>query len=736
MKQSVDVFAITFNLDQYPLSAFRIQSPNAKEIGATYAARVRKIRQLPCAWLREESCLVVPATFTQEAATAMLHELQQMKLDGFDVVDDVVPIPGWEPLANAIAQFVARGVFDLAKSHLREVMKDERKTFSDVTIDRDAVFKGIVVEGQPALQIQVRSPMGTSRSLADFYKQQGETRVKGMLIKCKDTTGKWVRIVSQLGDPVDSSGKTRRQQLLDWNPSDYDPAILSTLPDDHPVIELKPEHSKKSYYYPLRVLRLVVEMGTLSQFGLTNNQIDQVSRALKLAPTERRRLVEKVREGVVGYCAQSYPATHIGDDYSSATHPHLFATASNLQFKPILQFGKEKVAIGRDTDILAALNRHGLYRKAAAFDDRTEFRVAVLDAIAGTDHHELRKAQLRRFVDVLQGLGFTLKRSSDPIYITSTDEAKRRNDVNTGLRKLIATSPDIILIYLPQEERRLRPDDPNSLYNIAKTACVNDGMPNQVIYQKTVVETQKWADDNIIMGILGKTGNIPYVLAEPLDYLDVIVGLDIARKPQGNGGSINTAAMSRVYLNNGALLGYSVSGGTVIQGETIPQDMLERLFSGNEFTGKRVGIHRDGFFRGDELKALLNWGRIIGAEFYPIEVIKSGAARMYKNDNGIQQGEKGMAFHLSNELSYLVSSPPPAGKSGPFSTAHPLQVNNFSGLTRDQAIRSVLALTLLHYGSVRPPRLPVSTHASDKIAGFLLRNIRPDRQTGDIPFWL
>jgi len=48
----------------------------------------------------------------------------------------------------------------------------------------------------------------------------------------------------------------------------------------------------------------------------------------------------------------------------------------------------------------------------------------------------------------------------------------------------------------------------------------------------------------------------------------------------------------------------------------------------------------------------------------------------------------------------------------------------------------VLALTYLHYGSLRPPRLPVTIHYSDKIAYLALRGIKPKNLEGDIPFWL
>jgi argonaute-like protein implicated in RNA metabolism and viral defense len=331
-----------------------------------------------------------------------------------------------------------------------------------------------------------------------------------------------------------------------------------------------------------------------------------------------------------------------------------------------------------------------------------------------------------------------IERSSDPLKVTAIDPTEQRAELTGKLHQLIRTQPDIIIIYLPNKDRLLGNNDPLSLYNTAKNVCIGAGVASQVIYEKTLLETKANADANIIMGILGKTGNIPYVLGEPLEYLDFVVGLDIARRANKNGGSINTAAMSRIYTNQGALLGYNIGPGALVEGETIPQSVLERILSPDEFSGKRVAIHRDGWFRGKEYEQIMNWGKYIKAEFYPIEVVKSGAARIYGETTNahIIQATKGTAFGVNETLAYLVSSLPPSGKNGPFSTANPLQVNNRSRLTLQQALHSVLALTLLHYGSVRPPRLPVSTHASDKIASFLLRNIQPDKQKGDKPFWL
>jgi argonaute-like protein implicated in RNA metabolism and viral defense len=115
-------------------------------------------------------------------------------------------------------------------------------------------------------------------------------------------------------------------------------------------------------------------------------------------------------------------------------------------------------------------------------------------------------------------------------------------------------------------------------------------------------------------------------------------------------------------------------------------------------------IHRDGYFRGDEKKVLIDWAREIGAEFYLVEILKSGTPRIYGINNGqYVQATKGSALELSDTETFLVSTPPPFENATPA----PLHLRTQAPFTIEQAIHSVLSLTLLHHGSVRPPRLPV-----------------------------
>src|SRR5258708_16688614 len=100
------------------------------------------------------------------------------------------------------------------------------------------------------------------------------------------------------------------------------------------------------------------------------------------------------------------------------------------------------------------------------------------------------------------------------------------------------------------------------------------------------------------------------------------------RRKERLAGSMNATAIARIYLNDGDFLRYVIHDAP-LEGETIPRDVLQRLFPLRDFQGKRVVVHRDGLFRGDEAVALEEWARDIGATFHLVEVLNSGAPRLY-----------------------------------------------------------------------------------------------------------
>jgi argonaute-like protein implicated in RNA metabolism and viral defense len=244
--------------------------------------------------------------------------------------------------------------------------------------------------------------------------------------------------------------------------------------------------------------------------------------------------------------------------------------------------------------------------------------------------------------------------------------------------------------------------------------------------------SNQYATANIVLGVLGKTGNTPFVLADPLPYADLVVGIDIARERKRSlAGSINAVAITRIYFDNGQFLQYVIQD-SPLEGETIPEHVLQALFPSSIFRGKQVVIHRDGYFRGDEKENLKSWAQKIGATFHLVEVIKTGTPRLYgMQGRRAQQPAKASAFKLSDNEAFVVSSLPPFTNATP----QPLRIRTEGGFPVEQGIHSVLSLTLVHHGSLRPPRLPVDIHYSDKIAYLALRGIKPRDLEGNIPYW-
>lgn len=733
MTIQIDVFPIDFDVNKHALSVYRLNTSNVDEAGGVYAARIRKMRKLPGVYLRGRNCLVTAARFTLEMAKDLLRELQQMALPALHNTTSIEQIWDCEITSEIIAQYVAEGVLDLAYDAVNDALKPEQITIGKIQILRQAHFKGLVIDKKtPAVQIALRSEMSSTQSLGEYLREYGESEAKskGLAIKCRTTSGTFDGIVGRLDDTL-NGGISHRDRLKGYNPTDYPVAWLDTLPGDHQVVSLKPNYGKKIYSYPIKAIKMVVSMANLHHFVQSGKERRDIAGKLKLSPEIRYRMIQKTWQAVRDYFTNGKISIRLSEAYSDQTNSRHFSNSTKLGFKPELRFGNQTFSINQDSEMLTALKKGGIFHLATP-----TVSVAVVDAIPTQTHTENRKKQLTRLLNQFGEMQVTLKRSINLLDMDETEPSRQRTKLRQLLEEAIESKPDIILIYLPQSDREnYSSDDVRSLYNVAKEITIRAGVASQIIYQSTL-ETA-YADANLIMGILGKTGNIPYVLATPLPFADVVVGLDIGRRKMKNGGSLNMGAMSRVYLNNGHMLGYNFSNGKMLEGETIPQEVLEVIFSEREFGGKRVIIHRDGRFPKAELDSLMEWGKTIQAQFYPIEVTKSGTPRMYRvMGEKIDQTDKQTIFYVDEQTAFIVTSPPPAPKNIAKTTAQPLKIRNLSSLTLNEALLSVISLTLLHYGSVRPPRLPVSTHASDKIAGFYLRDIRPNQTKGDKPFWL
>ena len=454
---------------------------------------------------------------------------------------------------------------------------------------------------------------------------------------------------------------------------------------------------------------VIVRMEDMGRFKLN---AQQALRGLRIEPDARSRLIRAISDLVK-------ENNLVSNAFNSSQSPRAFIPESAIGFKPELRFGNDQRRQANDRTLLSDLRSCGLFLKSPKFNGKA-IRIASINAMqrmSTSDFQSLLKQEI-------EGLGFKAEFVAEREVTTGA-----RADMEKAINVFEPLSPDIILAFFrgqPIEE-----EDESGIYNVFKSLTVGRGIPSQVIYDTTI--DKYFAMANIVLGVLSKVGNVPFVLAEPLPYADLVVGIDIARqKKRRLAGSMNATAIARIYFANGEFVRYVIHDAP-LEGETIPESALQSLSPVNEFKGKRVVIHRDGYFRGAEKQSLRNWAQQIGATFYLVEVIKTGTPRLYSSVGAvIGQPPKGSAFRLSDTEAFLVSSLPPFSNATP----QPLHVRTESPLTIEQAIHSILSLTLLHYGSLRLPRLPVTIHYSNRIAYMALQGIKPKDLEGNVPFWL
>lgn len=692
---------LPISLDKLPqLYAYKlsINNENQPQIGSKLAYRLRKMLG-DGYWVWSNFRIVSNIRKSEEELTLILENLWNKEPQTFNHLHKITPDLEWQPGAREQADYVSRGRLndDELSSKIRRELQKSRVDLDLAYVERDYEIRGWVVENEPAISISIASNLIYKKSLQSFVDE---------IDNLQDLIDIWVLVKTQnfKGRVIDILGELQnhRTRLIATVSSEEIKKFINQAPDRELVVKL--QAGQHQYDYVLSALKVILTMESLAKFGIDSNK---ALKALQIAPQLRRQLVSKVTkvikpDGIISY--------------NSDTHPQLFLTAEEIGFVPKLRFGKDKILPVNETSILRNIEGAGLYK----ISDKFKENPIAIGLIDGRSQRQPTRFK-QDLIEKLQRIGFDLK-------FVGTQQVSEfvRAELEAAINSLKAEKPDLILALLPDSVI-----NDELVYQRLKSLTVGDNLPSQLLGESTL--SNSYAVGNVVLGILGKTGNIPFVLAEPLPFADLIVGIDVAReKKRKLSGSLNATAIARIYLNNGDLLKYAIHDGPV-EGETIPEQVLESLFPRSQFSGKRVVIHRDGYFRGNEKRILSAWAESLAAEFYFVEILKSGAPRLYREVNQeIRQPLKGDIFKISEVEAFLVSSPPPFKAATP----QPLQIRTDDSFNINDALQSVLALTLLHYGSIRPPRLPVSIHYSDKIGYLALRGIKPKNLEGNLPFWL
>jgi len=586
----------------------------------------------------------------------------------------------------------------------------------------------IELEGnsRPAISLSARSTILFKGNLADFFQRhpdrhKPEEILIGLHVQDNETGGHGV--IAEITGTIGS----KRTELLTQATGATSKQALQEAPDEQFVVGVQFGKNPKVYEYAMAALRPRITADTEIRFGV---QYGQLLRETKIRYKERQKLREsytaKAKQTLKNYGFDLECGIHSGKFKSLFWQPK-----TALEQTPLL-FGNNFV--GTQNQIFSGLKKGGVYRKHSAYDSRPINIVAL----------KLIDFKVDRFLSGIEHcfkqFGFEKPVMGKELLSVNGSGAIARRELEKTLNKIAALSPDIVLIFLPEDDRNADSNDGGSLYHFAYAQLLRRQIASQFIYEDTLKRLQQpsYILNQVVPGILAKLGNLPFVLAEPLEIADYYVGLDVSRLSKGRlAGTMNVCASIRLYGQNGEFLRYKLEDG-LLEGEEIPQRLLERMLPADELEGKTVLIYRDGRFCGREVSHLLERASAIGSKFILVECIKSGVPRLYqyhRNEKILAAPDVGLALCTSHREAILITTkvPQKVGLARPLrlrvhEDGHPASI--------ESVLETTLKLTLLHHGALKTPRLPMPLYGADRMAYLKLNGIYPSLMEGDRQFWL
>lgn len=609
------------------------------------------------------------------------------------------------------------------------VLLPSRDDAERVIVRREAEFwsETVDLEGvtTPAISLSVRSSILFKGNLAEFFQSHPARHnpaklLIGLHVQSIESGGHGVitGIVGTVGE--------KREDLIEWATGATSKQALREAPNDQPVVAVQFGKKTKVYEYAMAALKPRVTDDTEDRFDV---KYGQLLRATKIPFTERTRLLTTYKEEATQVLTNY--GFQVGNSINSRRHGSLFWQPPVPIAQTPLLFGNGFV--GQQGQILNGLKvrNGGVYRRHPEFESRA-IQIAAL---------KLCDFSVNPFLDsmkyCLEQYGFSSNIIHKKPLSISDSGASARVELEKALNELTVLSPDVVLIFLPESDRGADNNDGGSLYQFAYSHLLRRQIASQFIYADTLKRVQSGQILNqVVPGILAKLGNLPFILAEPLEIADYFVGLDISRSPKAKlSGTMNACASIRLYGKQGEFIRYRLED-ALLEGEEIPQRLLERLLPSAELEGKTVLIYRDGRFCGKEVAHLLEWERAINAKFILVECTKSGVPRLYNSSQKMLAApELGLALRLSPGEAILVTTKvsPNVGLARPLR----LRVHEEGHIVPiEQVIETTLKLTLLHHGALKTPRLPMPLHGADRMAYLKLNGIYPSILEGDRQFWL
>lgn len=258
-------------------------------------------------------------------------------------------------------------------------------------------------------------------------------------------------------------------------------------------------------------------------------------------------------------------------------------------------------------------------------------------------------------------------------------------------------------------------------YNPFKKVWAEKNIPSQMISVKTAKilkdsksNTGLYYLHNIILGILGKIGGIPWAIDNMEGNIDCFIGLDVGTREKG----IHHPACSVLFDKHGELINYYKP---VIpqSGEIIENNILQEIFDNvlNSYEEKykelpkNIVIHRDGFSR-ENLNWYENYFGKYNIKFNIIEVRKNTPIKLANIDNNTIKNPEKSIYVVNKNKAYVVTTDIKENLGSP----RPLKIEKtYGNLDMLTILNQIYALSQIHVGSTKSMRLPITTGYADKI---------------------
>lgn len=637
----------------------------------------------------------------------------------------------WIPHPQEKPAIIAQLAYQILRVH-RPFQLVSLPQDNKVKVKREVDFWPETIESQektqPALTFTIRSRLVFQGTLADFfeshpYRQEPEKLLVGLKVQDIDS-GSIATIVGLAGTVGE-----HRQELEEKATGATSKEALRNAPDNQPLVAIKFGRKKQPYPYAMAALRPVVTAETASRLGVDYGRLLKTT---KITHQGRQKLLSDYKEQaatfLIGYgfelrkCINSYQ------------QPVFFMPNKPVN-ETVLLFGKGVTHI--QSDITKGLKEGGVYKHHRDFASQTsnalpEIGIAALklcDRKVGPFLTELQKRlEIYKFQsEVIEKKAFPVK---------NTGDAETRVELEKIVNELVEVEPDIVLVFLPERDRNADNEQGGSLYHQIYSQLLRRRIASQFIYDDTLNKQSRYVLNQVVPGILAKLGNLPFVLAEPLNTADYFIGLDISRSVKEKlPGTRSACASIRLYGQRGEFVNYQLES-DLIEGEEIPLRFLEALLPQNKLGGQTVLVYRDGRFCGREVENFLARAKAIHAQLILVECRKSGIPRLYElNQRKITAPKKGLAMRMSPSEAILVTTEVPANVG----LARPLRLTirpEGKQVPIEEVVDTTLKLTLLHHGALKTPRLPMPLYGSDRMAYLRLKGIYPSILEGDRQFWL